>query len=1164
MLFTSYPWLSEAGLALTFAHYLNITYPANQPSVTSYLNLYSTWSTSPGPYGITEYAMGDTAFPHTTYFTGQSVSNFNYTPYVAGQVASCGLSDNKVAEDVIAFSFCWFRQSGSATASGYLNQMSAVVYAYSQPVYRNGRPGYVVQTLVGLRTYADIHGFVQSDTITGLSGDSVATSFAGFNAEFTRGTYNSAYDNLIFDSAPHLSKGGILYQVNGLLADYQLANTATISGNGYALDSIGRLWFDEGGAVFGSAAPYNYYDESLYNISTTVNATTGAVTTGTWAYIDLTGSYSNVKIIRDGGASANAGTAIQQCNAPGWMLYGFSYTLYQNLASSPYLPWQVYVSGYLNVSTQSGTYWSGGPGFKVFNVVGTRTIQYGGNTYTNAIIGAAPQLAWNWNDNEINLGSPFFSSLHVLSYQLNGTAHYPAGPIPGLVGANSTYVSLSNFSSTYSTYGSGIQEMDAGLNDHSVQNITSQWDIRLCPNFTNLATCGYTSPFTYTPITYDPAALAAYNTRSQVSVCYTLTAGPGGYGNDARGVYQTVITAILTVTGWGTVSGRSAGLVVGGTGTRTYYFPDGVTNSTVAIQVAGINAAIHAFPNFFITSGYTYASDNVLYSSHPQLDARGLQWIGASDFFDNQESGDYHSNVDRIFWSGYDWREWNTDFSLIGRTNGITYFNFAGNALFLPTTNGADLTSNGAQCSLQWGNPSMLSFCYYLNNTGISTNPYVVYVNGIMNVLGPQQRYGRDALAVVGMTGLRTIAFPQNGSSFSQNIINVEYPNEDTFVQGGGTNIWITDNLVFPSGVPEVSVNGLSYSTATPPIMPAGASGADIIVSTDGLASGNRLYEEIGNENYAAYSTSYSFKTLPYTPGAALVSCESAALGVPAPPSLYAYDFCYALNGVQNYSGCVYTITTTGTVTVYNLPVTVAGRSGYPVANITGTRTYTDASGLTYSATITGLSEDWQAGQYGIPNDQLFFPTSTPNVDSIGLLFKYSGTVNNQQTNLPTNFDRIIRLFSNATFPMVEEAWNVTNATSTYAARFMTQGSGLVVGAVGSVSAGQCQAKLAVLSGGTCVALGGGGTGGGDGGGGGGSGLSGGAIAGIVVGTSVGALLFCVLCFCLGMYGFAGKKKGGDGEKGSTNSRYDSHEDVSKVGQSQVELQTAETNEELA
>ena len=1147
VLFTAAPWFSEAGLALTFARFSNSSYPAAQASSTNYMNLYSTWGVGNGPFGLTEYAVGDTSFPYTPFFPNQSLSSFNYTPFAAGQVASCGLTNNKVSEEVVAFSFCWFRQSGTAAASGYLNQISATIYAYNTPVYYKGRPGYVIQTMVGNRVYADIHGFVQSDVITGLDGDSLATSFGGFDAVFSGGAF-APNDNLIFDSAPYLTAGGLLYQVNGLLADYVLTQSATVAGNGYALTSVGNLWYDEGGAVFGGSAPYNYYDQSLYNITSGTTAGNGL----TWEYIDLTASYSNVKVIRDNGASAAAGTALQQCNQPAFLLYAISYSLTQNLPNSPYLPWSVYVTAMINVSSVSGQYWPNGPGFQVVGMKGTRTIQYGGQTITNNIIGVAPRATWNWNDNSINLGTPFLSSVHVLTYQLDGPAYFPGGAIPGVTGVNATYVTLVNFTGAFATYGSGLTEFDAGLNDGAIQNITSAFDIRLCPAYNNASLCGYVSPLPFTTLTWDSAALAAYNTRSQVSMCFSVTAGPGGYGNINRGYYQTVVTAILTVTGWGTVNGRAAYLIVGGTGTRTYYYPDGVTNSTVSIQVAGLNAAIHAFPNYFLTSGWaSYASNNVYYPTWPQLDARGIQWIGASDFFDSQE-GDYHSNVDRISWSGSDWREYNTDFSLLARS-AVTFPNYGGNAVFAATTGSQDMTSSGQQCTLSWGTPSTISFCYWLNNTGAS-NGYFSYAHGLMNVAGPQNRLNRQALAVQGMTGVRGIQF-NNGSLFTQNIINVEYVDEDTFNIGSAGYVWLTDNLVFPSGVPEVSLLGISYSTSTPPIMPAGAGGADIIISTDGLSSGNAFYEAVGNENFDIYSQSYMFKSQAYNPASpSLVSCQSSQLpAMPAPPALQSYDFCYATNGPMN---CGFQIVSSGTITVFNTPVTVLGRTGYPMANISGTRVYTDGQGFSFTATITGLSEDWQAAQNGFVYDQLFFPTSAPAVDSMGLLYKYSGSVNGNGAT-PFTFDRVVRLFSNTTYPAgMEEVWYLQNATAAYTPRINAQNAVIKTGATGSVAASTCSASLGPTGfTGVCTASTGGATPYTPGGGSSSSSLSGGQIAGIVVGTVIGAALFCVLCFCIGMYGFGGKRK--DGEKSTSHSAYSNQQDISKVGQSQVEMQSA-------
>ena len=1168
IIFTQAPYLSEAGLAVRFATYTgsNPSYPLSNtglPSqaITPYMNIYSTWATSAGPYGLTEYAMGDLNFPYSPYTPNISLSNFVYTPYVAGQLASCS-ADNKVTMATTSFSFCWWRQS----TGGYINQFQAQMYVYSNPVLRNGRAGYVLQGFVGLRTYSDKNGIMQSDVIQGIDGDTLIFSSGGVGWQF---------DNLVFLTPPYLSAGGLAYSVNGPLGDFETYLSPTVVGSGLAETNVGRLWYDELGATFGGTPPYNYYDESLFNVSSPYNLSTnsanGAETQDLWYYIDLTGPYNNVQVVQDNGASAIAGTTLQSyCNQPKYMLYSFSYSLTQTMTTSPYLPWNVFVTGYLNVSTVSGQYWTGGPGYQVVGAVGTRTIQFANKVVTNNIIGLAPPKTWQSNDNLINLGAPFLSPQHVLSFQLDGVANFATGPIPGVTGTNSTFVSLSNFTGAYATTGMGIQEMDNGVNDGILQTISSQWDIRLCANFSDLVACGYTSPLVKPTITWASSALTAYQSTSQVSMCFSVTQGPGAYGNVGRGYYVTTITAILTITNWGSAVGTIAGaayngpayLITAATGNRTYSFPDG-TQQVIPFVLGGMNAAVKHFPAYLTTSPASISSNNIYYPTFPQLDAKGIQFQGVTDFDNNGEAGDYHSNVDHVYWSGSDWREANTDYSLALYTSGITYNNYGGNAVFVPTTNGADQTNAGGSCQLAYGPPLLYSYCYYINNTGMGANGYVTYANGIVTAVGPQSRYSRQAIAVTGMTGVRVLAM-NNGSTYPQNIIGVQYVDADTFYIGTTRYVWLTDDLIFPTGVPEVSLLGLSYITANPVEMPAGAGGTDVIISTDGLASGNNLYECVGSENFCIQSLSYSFKSAPYTTGGPMVSCQTAALPqVPAPPSLLSYDFCYAMNGADQ---CGYTIASAGTITVFNSPVTVNGRVGYPMANITGTRTYSNGQGVQYTATISGLSEDWQAVQNGWSYDQLFFPTSTPNVDSLGILYRYSGVVNNMAGQTPFYFDRVVRLFANATNPAVEEVW-ISNGTAPYTTRYFLQNGLIKTGAQGSLSASTCSASLGATGfTGQCAFVstaGNGGTTTTPGGSSSSSGLSGGQIAGIVVGTVIGAALFCGICFALGLTGAGasrGKKQGGE----KSMSEYDKQQDVSKVGQSQVELQTADRGEEIA
>ena len=139
VLFTQAPWFSEAGLGLTFSTVTNLTFPGSGVTTTPFYNIYSTWGTTtpPNQAQLVEAAVGDTAFPSTSLYAA-SRTNFSYAPFVAGSVAQCNAQDNKVSSGVQAYSFCWFRQSPS---SGYLNMYNAVVYAYTTPLYRNGRPG---------------------------------------------------------------------------------------------------------------------------------------------------------------------------------------------------------------------------------------------------------------------------------------------------------------------------------------------------------------------------------------------------------------------------------------------------------------------------------------------------------------------------------------------------------------------------------------------------------------------------------------------------------------------------------------------------------------------------------------------------------------------------------------------------------------------------------------------------------------------------------------------------------------------------------------------------------------------------------------------------------------------------------------------------------------
>ena len=657
-------------------------------------------------------------------------------------------------------------------------------------------------------------------------------------------------------------------------------------------------------------------------------------------------------------------------------------------------------------------------------------------------------------------------------------------------------------------------------------------------------------------------------------MCFSVTAGPGGYGTLTSGFSTVITTLVLTTTTFGqTASGTPAYLITAATGQRVYVTPSG-TNITVPVQLAGINAGMHAFPADYIPGNLAgLASDNVYYPQFANLDGYGIQLRGNRDIVISQDA-DTHSSVSRVFWSGVDWEEQDID--------GVTYpgyvyiyGEYSGNALFTPYT-GQDVSPTGAfaqQCLASYGSQVTFSFCY-----SISTPTYSSYAYGLALVNGPQQRENRVAYEVQGMTGVRTITM-SNGTTQSINIINVQYLNEDTFVYNGRAYVFLSDNLIFASGAPELSRLGLGFNLSSKPLFgqayTEGGSNAGIglqgstnlILSTDGLSSGNNFYEAVGGASgNLEYSSTYQWKTAAYTPGGSLVSCASTtpAVAIPAPPTLQTYSFCYAFNGPQSYG---YQIVVSGTVLVYSTAVTTApGGVGYGVANVTGTRAYSDGMGRSYTSVISGLSQDWVAGQQGWSFDQLFYPSmpSGSPVDGVGILYSYSGFLGANSNPAATNYDRVVRLFSNATSAAVEEYYN-TNGTI-FTPFYTVNNAKVQTGAAGAVTASTCVALLpsngyngpAYVPSASTGASGNSNSSSNNVGGGSSSSssLSNGAIAGIVIGVCAGAALFCVICFFLGAITRGGKGKGEE----STTSKYNSQVDASRVGQSQVEMHPVEVS----
>jgi len=554
------------------------------------------------------------------------------------------------------------------------------------------------------------------------------------------------------------------------------------------------------------------------------------------------------------------------------------------------------------------------------------------------------------------------------------------------------------------------------------------------------------------------------------------------------------------------------------------------------------------------TFGSNFYGNNVYFTSWPNIDSRGVVLVGASNFVEEQETGivgegSAGTNVIRAFSDPYgNFLEylWDPQYGYIWTNNG-------GYANFLATSSSSYSASTyGTTCQYQAGTPATYSYCYYLSTPSASS-----YAYGLLTANGASSRQGRaDGYAVTAMSGVRV--FTKGSTVTAQNIMNVQYPNQD--LQYGSAN----DNLIWMSA-PKLDDVGLTFRLNGGVVGPNGAAvDSDINlwidVTTPGYGSGANgayagMFEWSGNYTDAALgfefsSTTFDFSWSKYNGGNTLQACSAVA---PTIPQLTTYSFCYGVKGTAQGG---YQIGVQGTITTYGTPITVGGRTGYAVAAMAGTRRYTDGQGRDFTSQIIGPSSDWIAEEQGWTYDQIFFPTA-PYFSGQGLLYKFTG--GQQQTGRFS--DPVARVaYTNGAFG--EEIYfnngqvNYTGATLSVVADNGAS-AGTILGSCGiAFSSSSAPAPRPTSSSSSGVNGGGGTTDSSNGG----SGLSGGAIAGIVIGSVVGAALLCLLCVGAVFCARGNKKAAGDGES-RNGSTYDSQQDISRVGQSQVELQSTAADE---
>ena len=320
--------------------------------------------------------------------------------------------------------------------------------------------------------------------------------------------------------------------------------------------------------------------------------------------------------------------------------------------------------------------------------------------------------------------------------------------------------------------------------------------------------------------------------------------------------------------------------------------------------------------------------------------------------------------------------------------------------------------------------------------------------------------------------------------------------------------------------------------------------------------------------------------------GSAMSQCAApSATGIPATlPALQTYSFCFSSSSAAG--GSAYQLGVSGTFSVYSTPITTSGNPAYAVAAMNGTRWFYGGNNHEFATqnNIAAVPSDWVASTVGISVSNLYYPRGSPTgaaFDTAGLLFSVSGAAASSAGYLDagTNY---VKLSSMSTGKLQEQAYIGSGGMlfpvpSPNVAFFATMDNGASASTVLST---QCMltfpAGIVWNSGGPTNNTSGSrssssSTGSSNGGGvvgsstagnngnagnsannGNGHNLSNGDIAGIVIGCVVGGMLLLglVLACCLLARGAGGKSTG-------KSSQYDTQTDMSKVGQSQVEMQPA-------
>ena len=675
-------------------------------------------------------------------------------------------------------------------------------------------------------------------------------------------------------------------------------------------------------------------------------------------------------------------SSVSQCPAnvtlPVFSLQPYSFCWYiqsdgTDAVSAAGYAWTTYAYG---VFTASQTFeQEGRQAMQLNSITGLRYFSINGSTWWNRLVGVRDDISdlsqWGIkNDNIVYTTTPYLDQYGWLA-TADANLTYPAGTSQSpdinfeydqfatlqyidLNADNVNYVQSSNQGFAYAPYqanGGGAHAVCNKLNN-TAQAFTPQ-----------------TTQWTFCYVIYGADTI---NGAWQITSSGTIT-------TYAQAVNVTSVDAGSTVV-------RQGYVAIGITGTRVW----SNSSTTISRNILGLVPSTELFE-----ANVTF--NNVVYTSFPYVDKSGLTFYldGPVLPYTLDEYGAQLNNVTfvSIASSGY---------------NPLTEQPTGGEEGSLIIRAAASNANLPAQCaSMAAGTTTQYSFCYSIAGDKSANDPaptatWTISAWGIFTVTGPFEREGHaNTYRVTAATGQRLLTITTSSgvtTNVTQNILNIRAPNADTVAYG-----FLTNNILYVDGLTTVGTivgsasmktdqYGLLYTLDSNPVFPTNtgttqAAGPDVNFGTDQFGTFQYYEESTATEALIAQSANSALNLNPYTSGAVTFTCPNTPASYTpgastGPSGGSGYCFSYTFTGGSS-AATQWTVTASGVLSTNN-QLSSALRNQATITDVTGTRTFTNAS-FTSTVSFTGVNS-------GSSSSNAVF-SAYPYADTTGWSLTTSGPV---------------------------------------------------------------------------------------------------------------------------------------------------------------------------